>query len=256
MPVDYSKWDNLDLSDDDEAPPPPPKKKIEETKAVKSAAAPKLDAPQAAAGSSWNLNSWHFEESKYDKWGEDRLRELLNKQSMDAIIQHDGLELDFHFALSLTKIEGEAWTHVKKGKKSTGYNYEMEITWMGTVQGGSQRQQCQGKVEYELTVDDDEPSVVISCEPSYPFSKQMKECVTGFINKQCAVMVKELALKGGGSGDGWKLDAKASNVQVGQYQKYTDGVDGTAKAAELAAQISKTGDGSKQKKLHTDVKTF
>jgi hypothetical protein len=53
-------------------------------------------------------------------------------------------------------------------------------------------------VEYELTVDDDEPSVVITCEPPYPFSSQMKKCVTGFINKRCAVMVNELALKGKG----------------------------------------------------------
>ena len=113
-----------------------------------------------------------------------------------------------------------------------------------------------GKVEYELTVDDDEPSVVISCEPSYPFSKEMKKCVTGFINKQCAVMVNELSQKGAGRGDGWKLDGKESNVQVGQYTKYTAGVDGTAQSIEVAARLSKTGEGSKPKKLHTDVKTF
>jgi hypothetical protein len=45
-------------------------------------------------------------------------------------------------------------------------------------------------------------------------------------------------------------------VQVGQYKKYTDGVDGTALSAKVAAQLQ-LGDGDKvkQKKLHTDVKT-
>jgi hypothetical protein len=61
-------------------------------------------------------------------------------------------ELDFHFSLSITKLEGEAWTHIKKGKKSAGYNYEIELTWMGTVSGGSQRQQCHGKVRDEVDI--------------------------------------------------------------------------------------------------------
>lgn len=45
-------------------------------------------------------------------------------------------------------------------------------------------------------------------------------------------------------------------VQVGQYTKYTQGVDGTARSQEVASQLKKgDGDHVKQKTLHTNEKT-
>mmetsp|Transcript_35080 Transcript_35080/g.48653 ORF Transcript_35080/g.48653 Transcript_35080/m.48653 type:complete len:256 (-) Transcript_35080:151-918(-) len=254
MPVDYSKWDNLDLSDDEDDV------KIKNTtnktavKEVEFPAPPKVEKPQQAAGSSWNLNSWHFEESKFDKWGKDRLLELIHKAECQSVLEFSGLDLTLSFQLTASKIEGEAWTHIRKGKKVTGYNYEMQLGWLGSVTGGSNRTEIHGSLDYELTVDDDEPDVVFKINQSLPFSEQIKKSVIGFVNKQCSVMVRELSQKGGG--DGWQAGAGTEAVQVGQYKKYTDGVDGTALSQEVAAKLKKgDGDNVKTKTLHTNVKT-
>lgn len=251
MPIDYSKWDNLDDSDDDESCKPI-------AAPAKPAPPPKAPAkPAEASGSQWNLNSWHFEETKLDKWGEERLRSLLDKAKHKTLIVHKAdleLELELALDIAITKIEGEAWTHIRKGKKATGYNYEMSFGWNGSVSGGTARQDVHGTLEYELTVDDDEPSFVFSCVQDVPFKKEIQSALLGFINQQCQVFVKELSDKGGG-GKGWQAAPTESNVQVGQYKKYTDGVDGVAKSAEVAASLGAIGEG-KQKKLHTDVKTL
>mmetsp|Transcript_25827 Transcript_25827/g.49040 ORF Transcript_25827/g.49040 Transcript_25827/m.49040 type:complete len:253 (+) Transcript_25827:109-867(+) len=251
MPIDYNKWNNLSLSDDetDEAPKKPA------VATSNHVAAPKPDRPQEAAGSSWNLNSWHFEESNYDKWGKDRLMELLHEAVGNYTIDFNDAELDLLLTVKASKIEGEAWTHIRKGKKATGYNYEMALTWVGIVSGRDMSEQVHGSLDYELTVDDDEPDTVFKCAQNHiPFVPQVKTCLLRLVCEKCAIMVSELSKKGGG--DGWKVSAETSNVQVGQYTKYTQGVDGTARSQEVASQLKKgDGDHVKQKTLHTNEKT-
>ena len=63
---------------------------------------------QAASGSQWNLNSWHFEEQKYDEWGKKRLKEVLHADDkIEHDIQYQGLELPFSFRFTIHKMDGE-----------------------------------------------------------------------------------------------------------------------------------------------------
>ena len=46
----------------------------------------------------------------------------------------------------------------------TGYNFELELSWTGSIDGGPSAHDCHGKIDYELTVDDDEPNIQVVCQ--------------------------------------------------------------------------------------------
>lgn len=76
----------------------------------------------------------------------------------------------------------QAWTHIRKGKKATGYNYEMALTWVGIVSGRDMSEQVHGSLDYELTVDDDEPDTVFKCAQNHiPFVPQVKTCLLRYV---------------------------------------------------------------------------
>ena len=102
-----------------------------------------------------------------------------------------------------------------------------------------------------------------------PFKKLIQRSFVALIAKKCKKFVAELGEKGGGQG--WtapdKGDTKGAAVQVGQYQKYTQGPDGVAALQQKARQVSEKEaaeggddkDGVKkrnhQKRLHTTAET-
>eukprot|EP00802_Teleaulax_amphioxeia_P021286 Tamp_21632.p1 GENE.Tamp_21632~~Tamp_21632.p1 ORF type:complete len:208 (-),score=41.99 Tamp_21632:510-1088(-) len=114
MPIDYSKWNNLDDSDDEEeAVKPKPaaaKKAVEAGKSTVTQV--KLEKPKEAQGSAWNANNYHFEEQRLDAWGRDRLKKLL-KEKANLEIAHQGQTFPFAFEFGVDKLEGlHAHTHV------------------------------------------------------------------------------------------------------------------------------------------------
>jgi len=221
----------------------------------------------AAAGSSWNVNNWHFEEIKLDEWGCQRLREHLHRAKVEDHIEHQGVEVELVAKLVVSSITGECWIHIRKGKKILGYNFEVKVDWAGQILGGSGLQ-VHGFVEYNFTVDDEDEEIEFRMAQNVPFKDQIGRAVKAVVSKKCAAFVKELAAKepvgGGGGGKGGKLEAGA-NVQVGQYQKYTEGPDGVAALQERARLVSlqaeEAGDGEMkkrdhQKRLHTQAPTL
>ena len=139
MVLDYSKFNNIVDSDDEEEEQQ--RREQEERRAAAEAARkkqqqasksnqpsstqPKVEVskPQEAKGSAWNMNSWHYEEQNLSKWGKQRLQSLL-KHHHECFLEHEGLELEFNFDLSQRKVEGDCWTHIRKGKKVDGKNYD------------------------------------------------------------------------------------------------------------------------------------
>ena len=226
----------------------------------------------AAQGSSWNVNNWHFEEIKLDEWGCQRLREHLHRAKVEDHIEHQGVEVELVAKLVVSSITGECWIHIRKGKKILGYNFEVKVDWAGQILGGSGLQ-VHGFVEYNFMVDDEDEEIVFRMAQNVPFKDQIGRAVKAVVSKKCAAFVKELAAKepvgggggGGGGGKGGKLEAGA-NVQVGQYQKYTEGPDGVAALQERARmvslkQVEEAGDGEMkkrdhQKRLHTQAPTL
>ena len=253
MPIDYSKWDNLDSSDDDDddgggkvkAPGSPPssfsKKKHEEAVIVDGSRIALSKENAAVAGSSWNHSSWHFEEQKQDKWAVSRLKQLFNDytdESGSYEIQHEGAELRLaSISWSQIDVRGEAWNHIRKGKLVTGYDMNLTLRFGGALQPGGWP--CDGILKLELTVDDDEPTADVEFAQrtaSMPFASKLKKLVISSAMKRSAKFVSELRQKGKAmSGDRetseWRPEA---NVQVGQFQKYEQGPDGTSALAEVA----------------------
>jgi hypothetical protein len=161
MPIDYSKWDDIDSDSDDETPPKPApaaqKKGTSDATAAAPASSVEFDkkSKQEATGSAWNMNSWHFEETKLDEWGRARLKELLHRAPVSEYIDVDGLELDLDAKIVCREVKGDCWVHVRKGKKVWGHDFDCAIDWAGAIRGGSGLQ-IHGFAEWNWAVDDEE----------------------------------------------------------------------------------------------------
>ena len=206
MPIDYSKWNSLSLEDSDgEGPAPPP---------AKAEPAPPAAAPPSSSGG----GSYHWQEKDHGKWGKARLKELLDKARVAAPFAHEANEYTANVTLTITSLEGDAWTHLRKGKLKTGYDYTFTITWAGAVMGGPNRWPCQGKVEYDLAMGElENPDFVFSCRERFPFRSSLEAAVICKVKAQCRVFVRELERR---AGPPPAQAAVAPVVQVGQYEKY------------------------------------
>ena len=94
---------------------------------------------QEAHGSSWNANSYHYEEKDYSSWGKKRLNELLDKvETKPGLpITHSGQDFALELKTELKKLEGDAWVNIRKGKKMTCFNYEVDLAFKGECDEGS-----------------------------------------------------------------------------------------------------------------------
>ena len=266
MPIDYSKWDDIDSDSDDETPPKPApaaqKKGTSDATAAAPASSVEFDkkSKQEATGSAWNMNSWHFEETKLDEWGRARLKELLHRAPVSEYIELDGLELDLDAKIVCREVKGDCWVHVRKGKKVWGHDFDCAIDWAGSIRGGSGLQ-IHGFAEWNWAVDDEEIEIPVHMAQEVPFKRAVCAAVKKVIVSRCETFAKELAAKEpakreGGEGGG----LKEGNVQVGQYKKYEAGPDGVAALQERARQMSlekgeEGATGKEQKRLHSQVPT-
>eukprot|EP00277_Geminigera_cryophila_P018813 CAMPEP_0179437966 /NCGR_PEP_ID=MMETSP0799-20121207/21763_1 /TAXON_ID=46947 /ORGANISM="Geminigera cryophila, Strain CCMP2564" /LENGTH=238 /DNA_ID=CAMNT_0021219239 /DNA_START=12 /DNA_END=728 /DNA_ORIENTATION=+ len=192
MPIDYSKWDALDLSDDEE--------EVENSKAAKKvdtkpAAAVKIEAPKEAQGSAWNASNYHFEEQSLDAWGRARLKALL-KQKARLEIAHEGQTFPLAFEFAVDKLEGDVWSHIRKGKTSVGYNIELEMGVSGDVTAGSRKEAVLGSMTADLMVDD-EPDYNLSLSKGIglPFTKAIQSAITNEFVTRVNTFVLELKAK-------------------------------------------------------------
>ena len=89
---------------------------------------------QDAFGSQWNANSYHYEERDYSTWGKKRLGELLDKVDTakeSLTVNHGAQEFSLDLKTDLKKTDGDAWVNIRKGKKMTCFNYELELAYKG-----------------------------------------------------------------------------------------------------------------------------
>jgi len=112
------------------------KQKEEELKVkemMKASSAPKpvdvkLEA-KATDGSVWNPNNYFWEEKNYEKWGTERLKQLMQE------FKHRVFESD----LEVTEVEemkGTCGVSIRKGKKICSFDYSYKLKWkLGLVDG-------------------------------------------------------------------------------------------------------------------------
>jgi hypothetical protein len=264
MPIDYSKFDNIDTDDDSDDDDARTKKKPQETPSSKPAASA---APSSAASdaSAQQHKNFHFDETKLDDWGVKRMRELLHKAVVRDRIAHEDIELDLDVKLVERVITGECWVHVRKGKKVCGYDFDIKLDWAGKVGDGMP---IHGFLETNFTVDDDDFDFVFGVKQEVPFKDAVFDALRAVFVRACDRFVKELSEKGpkmeARNGAGWTGEA---NVQVGQYTKYEEGPDGVKNLQERARAMTvgeggegaddhAAGDGNKhQRRLHTSAPT-
>ena len=175
MPINYSKWNSIDVSDSDEEDNP--KKKA----TPKQVAAPAKPAPpKEAVGSAWNASNFHWEEQKLDAWGKDRLKELLTVSPFNSeVVWNNGSRLDCVLSFTCKELDGEAWTHIRKGRSVLGYNFEVKLDFLGKIKtGGGREDDFSGNLSADAMVDND-PEV--ECELTegrqFPFSKELRASV-------------------------------------------------------------------------------
>jgi hypothetical protein len=175
MPINYSKWNSIDVSDSDEEDAP---KKTASSKQVIPSAKPA--PPKEAVGSAWNASNFHWEEQKLDSWGKDRLKELLTVSPFSAeIVWNSGSRLDCALSFTCKELEGEACTHIRKGRSVLGYNFEVKLDFLGKIKtGGGREDDFSGNLSADAMVDND-PEV--ECELTegrqFPFSKELRASV-------------------------------------------------------------------------------
>ncbi|WZN60065.1 activator of Hsp90 ATPase [Chloropicon roscoffensis] len=196
---------------------------------------------QEAHGSSWNANSFHYEEKDYSSWGKKRLNELLDKvETKPGLpITHSGQDFALELKTELKKLEGDAWVNIRKGKKMTCFNYEVDLAFKGHIVGGeSNRWDLEGKFFYEVAVDDDEPETRFEFKQRYPFQREVEKALVKFVTEKFKVFVSELSAKGSAQPKAGFAAKTETRVQVGQYQKYEQGPDGVAALQETAKKYS------------------
>jgi len=232
--VDYSRFDGLKLDDGSEA-----------DGAAKAKADPVPEnssiqvAKQAAYGSSWNANSYHYEERDYTSWGKKRLNELLDKVDTNGLpFSAKSQEFTLELKTEMKKLDGDAWCNIRKGKKLTCFNYELELAFKGHIAGGTNKWDLEGKFFYEVAVDDDEPETRFEFKQRYPFQKEVEKALCNFVTAKFSVFVAELSAKGNGQKKEGFAAKTETRVQVGQYQKYEQGPDGVKALQETAKKYS------------------
>jgi len=196
---------------------------------------------QDAFGSQWNANSYHYEERDYSSWGKKRLGELLDKVDTakeSLTVKHGAQEFSLDLKTDLKKTDGDAWVNIRKGKKMTCFNYELELAYKGHVVGGTDNKwDLEGKLYYELAVDDD-PETRFEHKQRYPFQSQIEKALVTFVNDKFKTFVAELSSKGNTQAKQGFAAKIETRVQVGQYQKYEQGPDGVAALQETAKKYS------------------
>lgn len=78
----HSKWDGLKIEDTGEGGSDAPKQQLD----ADGGASVSAGQPVSAAGSAWNMNSWHYEEKNWSKWGKERLNALIDKAEVRRVV--------------------------------------------------------------------------------------------------------------------------------------------------------------------------
>jgi activator of HSP90 ATPase len=81
------------------------------------------------ASSTWNVNSWHWEEKNYTS----HAKEYLHNQLSDLTV--DAQPVTIHFN-NTKNFDGDVYTNIRKGKKIVGYDFKLDLQWSASTEGG------------------------------------------------------------------------------------------------------------------------
>lgn len=77
-----------------------------------------------------NVNNWHWTEKNATSWSQDKIKDLFN----DLVIKTDSANVKI---TEISKCEGEASANNRKGKLIFFYEWNIVLTWKGTLTDSS-----------------------------------------------------------------------------------------------------------------------
>jgi len=93
-------------------------------------------------------------------------------------------------------LEGDAWTHIRKGKTVVGYNFEATLKLTGKVKTSSREEAVSGEMSMDLMVDNDPDLEVHLKEGSgLPFAAELKKSIITHITACISQFINDLAEK-------------------------------------------------------------
>jgi len=98
---------------------------------AKTESATKTDSKDVdtSRGSTWNVNSWHWEEKDLAKWARLRLPELINETK---VVLPNGSEITIS---GVSRLDGDAFCNIRKGRRLYNFDYKCTINWEGKLKG-------------------------------------------------------------------------------------------------------------------------
>jgi len=109
-----------------------------------------------------NVNNWHWTEKNADNWSKKKIKELFTNQLIeDSAVGKVWVE-------GVDKVEGEARVNNRKGKVILFYEWDIVLSWKGTVNGSSRT--ITGKIDIPNFSEEHEDmnDVDVECRLTYP----------------------------------------------------------------------------------------
>jgi len=109
-----------------------------------------------------NVNNWHWTEKNADNWSKKKLNELFTNQLIEDS------EVGKVWVERVDKCEGEARVNNRKGKVILFYEWDIVLSWKGTVRGSSRV--ITGKIDIPNFSEEHEDmnDVDVECRLTYP----------------------------------------------------------------------------------------
>jgi activator of HSP90 ATPase len=127
-------------------------------------------------GSTWNVNSWHWEEKNYTS----HAKEYLNQAFSDLKVDGDVL-ITF---TKMSKFDGDVYTNIRKGKKIVGYDFKLDLAWTATVSEGTTVSGTVHMPEVSTEVDDGDYVFDVSLDAGSTASEDDKQKVKKLVQTQ------------------------------------------------------------------------
>nr|CAX71081.1 Activator of 90 kDa heat shock protein ATPase homolog 1 [Schistosoma japonicum]CAX76403.1 Activator of 90 kDa heat shock protein ATPase homolog 1 [Schistosoma japonicum]CAX76408.1 Activator of 90 kDa heat shock protein ATPase homolog 1 [Schistosoma japonicum] len=120
-----------------------------------------------------NVNNWHWSDKDATNWSIKTIKQLLQ----GSIIENDLYTCKI---AEVSKCEGEANVHVRKGKLIYFYEWQITIDWEGIIKGSDNKTKFKGKVEV-LNLSDEYTVDELETETSWTSSSDDGDLVGNFM---------------------------------------------------------------------------
>ncbi|CAI9779428.1 unnamed protein product [Fraxinus pennsylvanica] len=171
-----------------------------------------------------NVHNWHWAETDCLEWSRNYLTNLLCNKSI-----LDGEGILYIRTKELTKLEGEAYVNVRKGKIIPGYELHLVLSYEAEAKDSERNSVLltEGSVEVPYISDEnagEDPDIKISIKDDGPIGKRLKEAFLAkgkpFVLEKIREYVDTMA-KGGPAKDDLEVKKVASKKPIASNSNET-----------------------------------